>query len=523
LRAALANAHSTALGRGKRQRIFSEEVVLMRHYLISLSCLLVGSLAGAWFIGPQLLGQPAPAVMPKELVSYRDVVKRVLPAVVSIETLPNQAAKSKTKAQPRFDDSKVPPEFRKFFEDFKMPLELPNEAPHHSLGSGFFVDSKGTILTNYHVVKGAEQVSVLLDDGRKFFSKDIKVDPQTDLAVVTIQASEPFPFLELGDSAAMEIGDRVLAVGAPFGFTGSVTAGIISGKSRNVHINKYEDFIQTDAAINPGNSGGPLVTLDGKAIGVNTAIKSSNGGSQGVGLAVTSNLAKNIVQQLLANGVVHRGYLGVQVAALDADVANRLGVADKTGVVIAKVLADSPAAKAGIQAGDVLTKLDQTPIRSGVQLQHKVASLPLQKPVEITVVREGKVNTLQATIEEQPKEFGSTVPLTTPSQGGSEKSTRIERLGVEFGDLMPETASRFGFSEKTTGPVITNVDPDGLAAGAGLKAGTLILKVDNHSVHTAADARAALEKGSLETGVLLQVRSSQGGLGYVMLKAPVGQ
>jgi serine protease Do len=499
----------------------------MRRVLISFVCFVSGTLGGAWFVGPYLLGQTtAPPAIPKELTSYREIVKHVLPAVVSIETTPRQVSKTKQgqpKRQPRNDDSQIPPEFRKFFDESQLqPFDFPNEVPHHGLGSGFFVDPKGVILTNYHVVKGADQVTILLQDGRKLVSKDIKTDPRTDLAVIRVQAPTPFPYLDLGDSSAAEIGDRVLAVGAPFGYAGSVTAGIISGKSRSLQVNMYEDYLQTDAAINPGNSGGPLVTMDGKVVGINTAIKSSTGGSQGVGLAITSNEAKNVMQQLLTNGAVVRGYLGVQVGPLDPDVATRLGVDGKSGLVVGKVFDGSPAAKAGIQAGDVITSVANSPIKTASQLQHKVATLPLNKATPVTVVRDGKAKDLQVTIEEQPSDFGMSSAPVVPSRGSSRQGTRLDKIGIEIADLTPQMASQLGFSEKTTGPVVTQVDANGLAGESGLRTGTLILKVDQQVVNNATEAQTALEKASLEKGALLQVRYPEGATGYLLLKAASG-
>jgi serine protease Do len=229
-------------------------------WLAALGLLLCG-LAGIPFFIPLLSGQVPQAQAPKEPTSYRDVVKQVLPAVVSIETRTKKVAKSEHSTQPRrpMFDFQVPPEFRKFFEGFQdQPFEMPEEQSHHSFGSGFLVDAKGVILTNNHVVADAEHVTVQLPDGRKFVAKDIKNDPKSDLAVLRIDAKGSLPYLTMGDSSAMEIGDRVLAVGAPFGLAGSVTQGIISAKSRNLHLNMYDDFLQTDAAINPGNSGGPF-------------------------------------------------------------------------------------------------------------------------------------------------------------------------------------------------------------------------------------------------------------------------
>src|SRR5262245_46494963 len=314
----------------------------MKRWSLALAILACGIVAGFFLAGHVLHGQavdPVKTNIPKEFASYSDVVKRVLPAVVSIDA---QAKVARTKAKkaparPQIPDG-VPEDFRRYFEDFgRMPpdqFDMP-ESPNLGFGSGFFIDPSGVILTNFHVVNGADKVVVTLTDGRKFTSRDIKLDRRTDLAIVRLDAKGPFPFLELGDSDAMQIGDRVLAVGAPFGLTGSVTHGIISAKGRNgLNMNMYEDFLQTDAAINPGNSGGPLVSLDGRAIGINAAIKSRSGGFQGVGLAVASNLAKRVTAALQKDGVVHRGYLGVQVTDLAPDVAQRLQLPKDNGVVV---------------------------------------------------------------------------------------------------------------------------------------------------------------------------------------------
>src|SRR5262249_21960616 len=233
----------------------------------------------------------------------------------------------------------------------------------------------------------------------------------TDLAIVRIDAKAPLPYLELGDSDAMDIGDVVLAVGAPFGLTGSVTHGIVSAKGRNrLNVNMYEDFIQTDAAINPGNSGGPLVNLEGKVIGINSAIKSRSGGFQGVGLAIASNLAKDVIKALQTDGVVRRGYLGIEMTDLTPEVASKLELKDPTGVVVGRVMDGSPADKAGLQPGDVVTRLSNKPIKDGQELRQAVVGLPLKKPVELTVVRDGKTLVLPVTIEEQPDTFATNTP-----------------------------------------------------------------------------------------------------------------
>ncbi len=353
----------------------------MKRIPLAVAALAIGTALGSFFVGPYLHGQPvAPVSIPREMTSYRDVVKRVIPAVVSIDS------KAKRRRGPG-DDA--------------------DERTQMGFGSGFVIDPKGVILTNYHVVEGADSVDVTLRDGRKFTSRDFKSDPKTDLAVIRVKTTAPLPSLEFGDSDLMEIGDRVLAVGAPFGLTGSVTAGIISAKNRNIRVNMYEDFLQTDAAINPGNSGGPLVNLEGKVIGVNSAIKSRSGGFQGVGLAIASNLVSKIKNQLLRDGVVKRGYLGVSVADVDPASVDKLGLKNPEGVLVEEVFEDTPGAKAGLKRGDVVLTLDGKPVPDGRALVNLVADLPLNKPVAVAVVRDRKVKNLTITIEEQPQDFGA--------------------------------------------------------------------------------------------------------------------
>jgi serine protease Do len=363
----------------------------MRSWLLPAAALLLGGLIGTSVTGTLLHGEPSPApAIPKEMTSYRDVVKKVLPAVVSIEA----------KVKP----VKVKPPRKTASGE---PAQRAPEKDDDSLGfgSGFIVDPKGVILTNFHVVEDADALEVTLQDGRKFTSKDFVSDPKTDLAVVRIQAPGDLPFLPLGNSNDMEIGDRVLAVGAPFGLTGTVTAGIVSGKKRSLHVNTVEDFLQTDAAINPGNSGGPLVNLEGMVIGITSAIKSHNGGFQGVGLAISSNLVADIYKQLLKDGVVHRGYLGVKVKDVDTEeAALRLGLKKAEGVQITRILDDGPAARAELTKGDVIVKLAGKAVKDTNDLQSIVAGLPLGKPVTVTIVREGKTRTVDLVIEEPPRD-----------------------------------------------------------------------------------------------------------------------
>ncbi len=501
----------------------------MARWSVALSSLVLGGVAGSFVAGPMLHGQnpasppAAPLTIPKEITSYRGVVKHVLPAVVSIEGRVKKvkADRPTPRRRPSIDDPRIPEEFRKFFEDFgQAPLEQPDETPSLGFGSGFIVDAKGVILTNYHVVAGADEVEVQLKDGRKFRSHDIKGDRKTDLAIVRIKADTPLPYLEMGDSDAMEIGDRVLAVGAPFGLTGTVTAGIVSSKGRNdQHINMYEDFIQTDAAINPGNSGGPLVNLAGQVIGINSVIKSRSGGWQGIGFAISSNLAKNVMQSLIKNGVVHRGYLGVQISDLSPEVASRLDVKDQHGVLVSNVFDNSPAAKAGLKAGDVITSVGNKPIKNGQELQRLVAMLPLHKAVDMVVVRDGKSKVLPVTIEEQPNDFGTAKLSRQRPQREQSDSVSLGKSGISVKDVSGDEAEQLGYKGTTTGALITRVSPDSPAADAGLSRGMLITQVDKHPVKSAQDAQHWVEKGSLQKGLLLRVQSPQGGTRYVIVKA----
>ncbi len=500
----------------------------MTRWSIALVCLLIGGLAGGFIAGPVLHGQNGDgATAPKELNSYRDIVKKALPAVVSIESRVKPKAKPKAEKNPQRgrvpQDDQIPEEFRRFFEEFQQrQFEMPEQVPQVGFGSGFIVDPKGVILTNYHVVAGADQVEITLQDGHTTFtSKDIHGDRKTDLAIVRFDPkNHKLPSLELGDSALMEIGDRVLAVGAPFGLTGTVTAGIISAKGRNgLNVNMYEDFLQTDAAINPGNSGGPLINLEGKVIGINAAIRSRTGGFQGVGLAIPSNMARNIMGQLLTGGSVHRGYLGVAIKNLDPEVAPRLGVEGTEGVVVGQVYDNSPASKAGLKEGDVITTVNGKPIKSSRDLQDMVAALPLKKPTQVNVVRDGQSKSLQVTIEEQPDEFGSTVSSPRSRRNPKEAdSIPLEKIGVEVTDLTPEQADQYGYKESEKGALITKVEPGGSAASAGLRPGMVIAKVEKKPVTSASDAKDAVAKGALDKGILLQVKTPAGGSAYVLLK-----
>ncbi len=481
---------------------------------LALFCLALGGFA-AILLADRLHGQAVPPPpMPKEFGSYREVVQRVLPAVVSIEA---KATKRAVNPRVRQLPSNIPEEFRRFFE--MQEPEAPF-SPNLGFGSGVVIDADGVILTNFHVVDGADTLEIAFHDGRKVTTSDIRRDPKTDLAVVRIKADRPLPFLEFGDSDAMEVGDRVLAVGAPFGLTGSVTQGIVSAKSRqNLKLNQYEDFLQTDAAMNPGNSGGPLVNLEGKIVGINSAIKTRSGGSNGVGLAVSSNLARDVGRQLLADGVVKRGYLGVAVRAVDAELANRLGVpAGGNAVLVTKVYDNTPSAKAGLQAGDVILSVGGTKLQDVNTLPRVVSKLPLGKPAEIVYIRDGKTIAQMVTIEEQPEEYGQSERIVRGGPARVPLDAGLAIAGLTVADLTPALAQQLGFPRDAKGAIVLGVERGSAAAEAGLAKGLLIVKVDKAAIAGAKDFEAAIATASKEKGALLLVTRPTGESDFVVLK-----
>jgi serine protease Do len=416
-------------------------------------------------------------------MSYSPVVKKVLPAVVCLE--------GKGKA-PRANFEDIDPGF----------------------GSGFIVDAAGIIVTNNHVVRDTTVVEITLQDGRKFTSKDIRRDPKADLAVIKVETKEPLPFLEFGDSAAMEVGDQVLAVGAPFGLTGSVTHGIVSGKSRNnLNLNLYEDFIQTDAAVNPGNSGGPLVNMEGKVVGLTAAIKTRSGGFQGVGLAVSSKLAKTVTEQLVKNGFVRRPYIGVSVVELDDATAAKQKV--KAGVIVSEVFKPSPGSKANLGVGDVITIVNGQPITTVRELQKAVLGLPIGEAVDFQVVRKGQLFLTKVTAEEQPDNMGT---VTVPGAGPAGPTVNFDALGLTVGDLTQDMAAKMGLPKAAQGVVVSAVTPTGLAAQSGLARGQIILQVDKTPVATADAFRKAVEQASREKGAVLHVLRPNGVIDFVVLR-----
>ena len=380
--------------------------------------------------------------------------------------------------------------------------------PRSGVGSGVIVATEGLVLTNNHVVAGADEVTVELPDGREFKASEIKTDPDSDLAVIKLEKAQNLPVAKLGDSDKLEIGDWVIAIGNPFELETTVSAGIISGKGRELGSIRRAKFLQTDAAINPGNSGGPLVNLAGEVIGINTAIASNNGAYQGVGFAIPINLAKWVSGQLIAKGSVERGYLGVSIGPLSSEMATKLGVSNRKGVLVTEVMGDTPAADAGVQDLDVITSFDDQLVDGPRSLQEVVEKSAIGKPHKLTVLRDGKPVTLEISVKPLPEKIAKRDGAGGRKQLDAQEETFYsEAFGIEVRDKESLAENAYADFE---GVVVDRVDNDGVAAEAGIGPGVLILKVGKTPVKSIAAFAAAIEKESPVEGVVLQVRTPRG-------------
>ena len=423
------------------------------------------------------------------------VVAEVSPAVVSIYT--TKVVKLRTPDRPE-----LAPMFEEFFGR-KLPREMmpqQREFRRRGLGSGFIIDAeKGYILTNNHVVDGADDIRVRLPDKQELAGKLIGADKQTDLAVVQIDAKD-LHALPLGDSDRLEVGEFVIAIGCPFGLRETVSSGIVSATGRsNLGIEDYEDFIQTDAAINVGNSGGPLLNIEGEVVGVNTAIFSRTGGSVGVGFAIPINMAKDVIKQLVETGKVTRGFLGVMIQDLTPDLAKKLDVKESEGVVVSQVNAGTPAADAGIEPGDVIVEYGGESVANVAKLRAKVAVTRPGSEAKIVVVRGGERKSLTVKVAE----------LTDSAIAAVRGGGSAESLGLSVQDLTPEIARSLGI-RAAGGVAVTTVDDAGPAAAEGIQAGDVILEVNRRPVRNAQEFQAALAKADLRDGILLLVANRAG-------------
>ena len=414
--------------------------------------------------------------------SFADLAERLLPTVVNIATT-------------QVVENRRGEEFEEFFKEFfeRRGGEPPPQRKRRasSLGSGFIIDSSGYIVTNYHVIKDADEITVRLQDDTLLEAELIGGDEKMDLALLKVESDTPLPATTWGSSAKTRIGDWVIAIGNPFGLGGTVTAGIISARQRDINSGPYDDFIQTDAAINRGNSGGPMFNLDGEVVGVNTAIFSPSGGSIGIGFAIPSDRAKKIVLQLREFGEVRRGWLGVRIQTVTEELAEGLRLGKPRGALVASVTEDGPAEKGGILGGDVILEFDGREVSEMRKLPLMVAETPIGQEVEVVVWRKGEEKTVKIQLGELDDEQ---IARATTTPEAVEDTGKVPDLGLALGRITPELRERFGLAEKTDGVVITEVDSEGSAAEKGLKPGDVIVEVDQEEVDSPAQVAERVKK-----------------------------
>jgi serine protease Do len=426
-----------------------------------------------------------------------DLVDRVMPAVISVEVKYAAAASNND------EDGEATPNFRDFFNQFpQFRDQLPpgfqfrnpprNRDRGSAVGSGFIISGDGYAVTNNHVVKDANEVNVKLTGGTEYRAKVIGTDPKTDLALIKIEGDKPFQYVSFARGES-RVGDWVMAVGNPFGLSGTVTTGIVSARGRDIGTSAYDDFLQIDASINKGNSGGPAFNLNGEVIGVNTAIYSPSGGSVGIGFAIPASTTLDVIKSLRENGSVTRGWLGVQIQPVTRELADGLGLADAKGAIISDITENSPAETAGFKAGDTILKADGQDIADSRDMAKKVARIAPGKDVSFEIIRNGKPMTVTAKLAKMPTDQQAMAPKASKAEPSS----------------MTDLGLRLGPADDGAGVKILEVDPDGIAAKEGLKAGDVIMEVAGKEVSAPDDVKSALSQVD-RPRVMMLVRSGEG-------------
>lgn len=422
--------------------------------------------------------------------SFAPIVDADKPAVVTVTTTMKATDTSADGSNSPMDE-----QFRQFFENQGIPF--PKQMPHQqqnqramALGSGFIISPDGIIVTNNHVIQNAADIKVTLDDGTELPAKLLGADAKSDLAVLKIKAPKPLATIAWGDSDKLKLGDQILAIGNPFGIGTTVTAGIVSARGRDLHSGPYDDFIQIDAPINHGNSGGPLVDREGNVVGINTAIYSPNGGSVGVGFAIPSNEAKAIVAKLEKNGSIEHGYLGVAIQPVTSDIANAMGLSQTEGALVASVNDDTPAARAGIRSGDIVTAVGNETVKTPKDLSRLVADLSPGDKRSITLWRDGKSMDVNVTIggNDDSKQAAN------DAGDGKVQPSNQPSIGVGLANLTPDVRQQLNLPRGVEGAVVASVNPDKPAAAAGIQTGDIIVSVNDQPVHNAHEVHTAVAK-----------------------------
>jgi serine protease Do len=445
-------------------------------------------------------------------VGFADIVERVKPSVISVKININEKV-AKDDDSSKNDDSPFQPgsPMERFFRRFGGPDGLPpglrggprgGRGAVTGQGSGFFISADGFAVTNNHVVDGADKVEVTTDDGKTYTAKVIGTDARTDVALIKVEGGSNFPFAKLSDGKP-RIGDWVLAVGNPFGLGGTVTAGIVSASGRDIGNGPYDDFIQIDAPVNKGNSGGPAFNTEGEVMGVNTAIYSPSGGSVGIAFAIPASTVKNVIAQLKDKGSVSRGWIGVQIQPVTADIADSLGLKKAEGALVAEPQANGPAAKAGIESGDVITAVNGETVKDARELARTIGALAPGNAVKLNVLHKGQDKVINLTLGQLPNLLEAKADTDNSDKGGATRGTDVPKLG-----LTVAPANSVAGAGKD-GVVVTEVDPKSAAAERGFKEGDVILEVAGKSVTNAGDVRQAIDaaRNDNKNSVLMRVKS----------------
>jgi len=485
------------------------------------------------FAMPLAAGLPVPGAYARDTPgSFADLAAKLLPAVVNV------ASSQLVTAHNGGDGPGAGPElpmfppgspFEQFFKDFlnrnhpggrggQGGDQTAPERRMQSLGSGFIIDPSGLIVTNNHVIDGADEITVTLQDNTTLKATVVGRDETGDIALLKVKPDKPLPAVQFGDSSTQRVGDWVLAIGNPFGLGGSVTAGIVSARGRNIHQGPYDDFIQTDAAINRGNSGGPLFDMDGKVIGMNTAIYSPSGGSIGIGFSIPSNMVKNVVEQLKDFGHPRRGWLGVRIQQVTPDIAESVGLKDATGAMVAGVNDGGPADKAKIHNGDIILRFNNQEVKDMHALPRIVADAEVGQSVPVVLWRDGKEVTLQATLAEKPDDTQQAAATTGAPATKTPQPTDIAGLGMKLAPISQDLKDKYQINADQKGVVITDVSPNGPAAERGLKPGDVVVEVQQGEVGSVDDVQKRIDAVRKENrkSVLLLIQR-QDGLQWVPL------